>query len=138
PAGMLADDILSGRVTVLVVEASNPLLACGNPGGRLEEALRRLELLVSIDLFRNETGDLAHYVLPATTWLERPEVPYALQSFAGCNPTPYMIYADRVLAPPPGVRHEWWMYARLADLLGVTLFENRLASGAAKVAARVS
>lgn len=138
PAGMLADDILSGRVTVLVVEASNPLLACGNPGGRLEEALRKLELLVSIDLFRNETGDLAHYVLPATTWMERPEVPYALQSFAGCNPTPYMIYADRVLAPPPGVRHEWWMYARLADLLGVTLFENRLASGAAKVAARVS
>ena len=138
PAGMLADDILEGRVTVLVVEASNPLLACGNPGGRLEEALRRLELLVSIDLFRNETGDLAHYVLPATTWLERPEVPYALQSFAGCNPTPYMIYADRVLEPPPGVRHEWWMYARLADLLGVTLFENRLASGAAKVAARVS
>ena len=57
----------------------------------------------------------AHYVLPATTWMERPEVPYALQSFAGCNPTPYMIYADRVLAPPPGVRHEWWMYARLAD-----------------------
>ena len=106
PAGMLADDILSGRVTVLVVEASNPLLACGNPGGRLEEALRKLELLVSIDLFRNETGDLAHYVLPATTWMERPEVPYALQSFAGCNPTPYMIYADRVLAPPPGVRHE--------------------------------
>jgi len=138
PAGMLADDILSGRVTVLFVEASNPLLACGNPGGRLEEALRKLELLVSIDLFRNEVGDLAHYVLPATTWLERPEVPYALQSFAGCNPTPYMIYADRVLEPPPGVRHEWWMYARLADELGVTLFDNRLASGAAKIAARVS
>lgn len=138
PAGMLADDILSGRVTVLFVEASNPLLACGNPGGRLEQALRKLELLVSIDLFRNEVGDLAHYVLPATTWLERPEVPYALQSFAGCNPTPYMIYADRILAPPPGVRHEWWMYARLADELGVTLFENRWASGVAKIAARVS
>jgi anaerobic selenocysteine-containing dehydrogenase len=135
PAGMLADDILSGRVTVLVVEASNPLLACGNPGGRLEQALRKLELLVSIDLFQDEVGDLAHYVLPATTWMERPEVPYALQSFAGCDPTPYMIYADRVLRPPSGV---WWMYARLADLLGVTLIENRLASRAAKVAARVS
>jgi len=138
PAGMLADDILSGRVTVLVVEASNPLLACGNPGGRLEAALKKLELLVSIDLFRNEVGSLAHFVLPATTWMERPEVPYALQSFAGCNPTPYMIYADAVLEPPPGVRPEWWMYARLADELGVTLFDNRLASGAAKLAARVT
>ncbi|MEW6268406.1 MAG: molybdopterin-dependent oxidoreductase, partial [Thermodesulfobacteriota bacterium] len=138
PAGMLADDILSGRVTVLVVEASNPLLACGNPGGRLERALRKLELLVSIDLFRNEVGSLAHYVLPATTWLERPEIPYALQSFAGCTPTPYMIYADALLEPPPGVRHEWWMYTRLADELGVTLFGNRLTSASAKLAARLS
>ena len=138
PAGMLADDILSGRVTVLIVEASNPLLACGNPGGRLADALSRLELLVSIDLFRNEVGSLAHYVLPATTWLERPEIPYALQSFAGCNATPYMIYADAVLEPPPGVRHEWWIYTRLADHLGVTLFDHRAGSFAAKLAARLA
>jgi len=137
PSGMLADDVLEGRVSALIVEASNPLLACGNPNGRLERALRELELLVSIDLFRNEVGDLAHYVLPATTWLERPEMPYALQSFAGCTPTPYMIYAEGVVAPPPGVRPEWWMYARLADELGVTLFGNKLASGAAKLAARL-
>ncbi len=135
PAGMLADDVLSGEVTALVVEASNPLLAVGNPSGRLDRALARLELLVSIDHFRNETGSLAHYVLPATTWLERPEIPYALQSFAGCTPTPYMIYADAVLEPPPGVRPEWWIYASLARELGVTLFGSRLASGAAKAAA---
>ena len=136
PAGMLADDVTSGRVTALIVEASNPLLACGNPSGRLQEALEKLELLVSIDLFRNETGNLAHYILPATTWLERPEIPYALQSFAGCTPTPYMIYADALLEPPPGVRHEWWIYTRLADALRVTLFGSRLASAAAKLAAR--
>ena len=138
PAGMLADDILGGSVTALVVEASNPLLACSNPDGRLDEALASLELLVSIDLFRNEVGDLAHYVLPATTWMERAEVPYALQSLAGCCPTPYMIYADRVLEPPPDVRHEWWIYTRLADVLGVTLFGNRAASAAAKAAARIA
>src|SRR5262249_22768138 len=74
PSGMLADDILSGDVRALIVEASNPLLACSNPNGRLDEALAKLDLLVSIDLFRNEAGDLAHYVLPATTWLERPEI----------------------------------------------------------------
>jgi anaerobic selenocysteine-containing dehydrogenase len=138
PSGMLAPDIESGAVRALVVEASNPLLACSTPNGRLERALGSLELLVCIDHFRNETGDLADYVLPATTWLERPEVPYALQSLAGCCPTPYMIYADAVLEPPPGVRHEWWIYTRLADELGVTLFGNRLASGAAKLAARAA
>jgi anaerobic selenocysteine-containing dehydrogenase len=141
PAGMLADDILCerpDRVTALIVEASNPLLACSNPDGRLDEALASLELLVSIDLFRNETGDLAHYVLPATTWMERPEVPYALQRLAGCCATPYMIYADAVLDPPPGVRHEWWMYTRLADELGVTLFKNKAVSALAKSAARIA
>lgn len=141
PAGMVAGDILNdrpGRLTALIVEASNPLLACSNPNGRLDEALASLELLVSIDLFRNEVGDLAHYVLPATTWLERPEVPYALQSLAGCCPTPYMIYADAVLEPPPGVRHEWWIYTRLADELGVTMFKNKAVSALAKTAARVA
>jgi anaerobic selenocysteine-containing dehydrogenase len=136
PSGMLADDILSGDVTALIVEASNPLLACSSPGGRLERAFGKLELLVSIDLFRNETGNLADYILPATTWLERPEVPYALQSLAACTPTPYMIYADGVVDPPPSVRHEWWMYTRLADELGVTMFDNKLASLAAKAVAR--
>jgi anaerobic selenocysteine-containing dehydrogenase len=140
PAGMLADDILGkaeDRVTALIVEASNPLLACSNPDGRLEKALGELELLVSIDLFRNETGNLAHYILPATTWMERPEIPYALQSFTACTPTPYMIYSDALLEPPAGVRHEWWMFVRLAEALGVTLFGNRLASAALKLAARL-
>ncbi len=140
PSGMLADDILRDdgeRVRALIIEASNPLLACANPDGRLEEAFKNLELLVSIDLFRNETGNLAHYILPAATWMERPEFPYALQSFTACTPTPYMIYADALLEPPPGVRHEWWMFVTLADALGVRLFDNRLGSAAVKLAARL-
>ena len=145
PSGMLADDILGDpnlpddpkRIRAMIVEASNPLLACSNPDGRLDEAFASLELLVTIDLFRNEVGSLAHYVLPATTWMERPEIPYALQSFAGACVTPYMIYADPVLEAPPDVRPEWWIYLRLADALGVTLFGNRLASAAAKLYAKL-
>lgn len=145
PSGMLADDILGDpnvpddpkRIRAMIVEASNPLLACSNPSGRLELAFRKLDLLVTIDLFRNEAGSLAHYVLPATTWMERPEIPYALQTFVGACATPYMIYADPVLEPPPDVRPEWWIYLRLADALGVTLFDNRLYSAAAKLYARI-
>lgn len=145
PSGMLADDILGDpsvpddpkRIRAMIVEASNPLLACSNPSGRLELAFRKLDLLVTIDLFRNEVGSLAHYVLPATTWMERPEIPYALQTFVGACATPYMIYADPVLEPPPDVRPEWWIYLRLADALGVTLFDNRLYSAAAKLYARI-
>ncbi|MCR9096200.1 MAG: molybdopterin-dependent oxidoreductase [bacterium] len=139
PSGMLADDILNdapGRVTAMIVEASNPLLACSNPNGRLDEAFASLDLLVTIDLFRNEVGSMADYVLPAQTWMERPEMPYALQSFAGTCPTPYIIYADPVLEAPPDVRPEWWIYVRLADELGVDLFGKKLLSTLAKTYAK--
>lgn len=122
PSGMLAEDLESGRVRGMIVEASNPLLACSNPNGRLDRAFANLDLLVSIDLVRNEVGSLAHYVLPAPTWLERAELPYALQSFAACTPVPYMAYSDAVVEAPPEVRHEWWIYSRLGETAGVTLF----------------
>ncbi len=122
PSGMLAPDIEEGRVKAMIVEASNPLLACSNPDGRLDRAFGTLELLVCIDLFRNEVGNLAHYILPAPTFMERAEIPYALQSFMGCTPVPFMIYSDAVVEPPPGVRHEWWIYSRIAEATGVTMF----------------
>jgi anaerobic selenocysteine-containing dehydrogenase len=122
PSGMLAEDIESGRVRGMIVEASNPLLACSNPEGRLNRAFDSLDLLVCIDLFRNEVGNLADYILPAPTWLERAELPYALQSFTACTPTPYMSYSDAVVEAPPEVRHEWWIYSRLGEAAGLTMF----------------
>jgi formate dehydrogenase len=109
----------------MIVEASNPLLACSNPEGRLDRAFADLDLLVCIDLFRNEVGNLADYILPAPTWLERAELPYALQSFTACTPVPYMTYSDAVVDAPPEVRHEWWIYSRLAEASGVTMFGKR-------------
>ncbi len=122
PSGMLAEDLESGRVRGMIVEASNPLLACSNPDGRLDRAFAGLDLLVCIDLFRNEVGNLADYILPAPTWLERAELPYALQSFTANTPIPYMSYSDPVVDAPPEVRHEWWIYSRLGEAAGVTMF----------------
>lgn len=138
PSGMLAPDIEEGRVKAMIVEASNPLLACSNPDGRLDRAFGTLELLVCIDLFRNETGNLAHYILPAPTFLERAEIPYALQSFMGCTPVPFMIYSDAVVEPPPGVRHEWWIYSRIAEATGVTMFGKRWLAALLKLNTRLA
>jgi anaerobic selenocysteine-containing dehydrogenase len=141
PTAMFADDVLTGpepRPRALFVEAANPLLVAPDPRGHLREALEALELLVSIDLFRNETGNLAHYILPATTFLERADVPYALQSMAGNMPVPYITYTDPVLEPPPGVRPEWWIWIQLADAAGATLFGNRLVHRALVWNARAS
>jgi len=138
PSGMLAPDIEEGRVKAMIVEASNPLLACSNPDGRLDRAFGKLELLVCIDLFRNEVGNLAHYILPAPTFLERAEIPYALQSFMGCTPVPFMIYSDAVVEPPPDVRHEWWIYSRIAEATGVTMFGKRWLAALLKLNTRLA
>src|SRR5262245_6114218 len=141
PVGVLADQILTReprRVTAMIVWASNPVLGCPNPSGRLERALRELELLVAIDVFRNETGDLAHYVLPATTFLERADIPYAIQSMCGSQPVRYVHYTDPVLDAPPDVREEWWIYTRLAEACGVRLFGSRLADAFLRWNARLA
>ncbi|GEM_PF-1068379 len=62
PSGMLAEDLESKRVRGMIVEASNPLLACSNPDGRLDMAFAGLDLLVCIDLFRSKAGKLADYI----------------------------------------------------------------------------
>jgi len=133
PVGTLADDILrptTDRVTSLMVWGSNPVLNCPNPDGRLERAFRELELMVVVDLFRNETGDLANYFLPSTSFLERADIPYALQTGAGCMTLRYVHYTDPVLDPPPDVREEWWIYTRLAKAVGVRLFDSAVVDAA--------
>jgi formate dehydrogenase len=42
-----------------------------------------------------------------------------------CTPVPYMTYSDAVLEEPEGVRHEWWIYSRLAEASGATMFGKR-------------
>jgi len=129
PTSLLADDILrpeADRVRALIVEAGNPLLVAPNPRDHLTDAVRQLDLVVSIDLFRNETGNLAHYILPATTFLERADLPYAMHSLLGDTPVRYICYTDPILEPPPDVRPEWWIYARLGHATGLTLFGSRL------------
>jgi len=141
PTAMFADDVLRGsepRPRALFIEAANPLIVAPDPRGHLREALESLELIVSIDLFRNETANLAHYILPATTFLERADVPYALQSMAGNMPVPYITYTDPVLEPPTGARPEWWIWVMLADAAGASMFGSRLAHRALVWNARAS
>ncbi len=58
----------------LFVSAGNPVSRCPN-GDELEAAMPELELMVSIDIYVNDTNRHADYVLPATTFLEREDYP---------------------------------------------------------------
>jgi formate dehydrogenase len=121
PTGILADEILMsgpGQIRALLVIAGNPLLSAPN-GPRLRRALESLDLLVSIDLYRNETGAHAHWTLPATDWLERDDFPLAQ---VGMQPEPYAQYTEAVATPRDERRNEGRILVDLADAAGIRMF----------------
>lgn len=121
PAALLAEEIITpgdGQLRALFVTAGNPVLSVPN-GPMLEKALGELDLLVSLDLYVNETNRHADYVLPSTTFLERYDVPY---SFANCSPTVFIQAAEPVLEPYGQARSEWEVFDELARRMGLSLF----------------
>jgi anaerobic selenocysteine-containing dehydrogenase len=132
PAGLMADEILTpgeGQVRALVCLSGNPLLTVPNSNGRLEEALKALELLVVIDIFRNETANHAHYILPGTSAFQRPDLPFVFQSLMGAQPIPYVQYTDALLPPEGEQRDETMILLQLAAACGSTLFGSRMVNG---------
>jgi formate dehydrogenase len=129
PGGLLADEILTPgerQVRALFVTGGNPLITMAN-AGRLRRALGELELLVTLDLFRNETGSLAHYVLPCTSPLERPDLPFVFPLMLGLQARPYLQATRAVVEPEGEVRDEATIYLDLCRASGVPLFGSRIA-----------
>lgn len=65
--------ILEGKpypLRAMIVEAGNPALVWANTT-KVMEALKKLDFLVSLDIFLNETAELADIVLPGATFMER-------------------------------------------------------------------
>lgn len=116
PGNLLADMILQrdDPIRALVVVAGNPLLSIGGES-RLREAFERLELLVCIDLYRNATGELAHWLLPAADMLERRDVNLC---GLGLQHQPFVQYTDAVVPPRDERREEWWMLGRIEQAMG--------------------
>ncbi|HKA09997.1 MAG TPA: molybdopterin-dependent oxidoreductase [Candidatus Dormibacteraeota bacterium] len=118
PASLLAREITTpgkGQIRALIVGAGNPVLSVPN-GMALERALGELELLVSLDLYVNETGRYADYILPTTTFLERSDLPAAFLSFMA---TPFIQYSEPVVPPAGEAREEWRIIEDLARPLGI-------------------
>lgn len=117
PGAVLADEILTpgpGQIRALVVMAGDPLRSI--PGeARLREALGSLDLLVTIDLFENATGRLAHWCLPTTSWLERWDV---ATTTIPLQTSSLVQVAGPVTSPPGDTRTEPWIIGGLLQRLG--------------------
>ena len=93
----------------LIVSGGNPVNT--NPNvSRVAEAFRQLDLLVVRDLFQTETAALAHYVLPAASFLERSE----LHIYSHYQ----WVSMSRRILRIPGVLDEYSFWRDLAHRLG--------------------
>jgi anaerobic selenocysteine-containing dehydrogenase len=113
PIVTLAEEIETpgpGQVRALLVTAHNPVLSAPN-GPRVDAALQKLELMVAVDPYVNETTRHAHYLLPPTSALERQHYDLALHAYGIRNTARWN---EPLFAPQPGALDDWQIYLRLA------------------------
>jgi len=123
PCALLINMIRDGAVKALFVAAGNPVLSMGG-GPELAEALASLDLLVTVDMYRNATGELADWVLPATDWFEREDLNTFVQ---GTQVTPYIQWAGPIVAPIGERRTERQIFADVAERAGApVMFGNEV------------
>jgi len=116
PAASLVDEIDAGYVRALVVHGANLVTALPNPE-RTIASLRRLELVVVLDVNDCDTVQLATHVLPCTGQLERAD----LQTLDYLTPHYATQFTPAVLAPPAQCRPVWWWVAQLGTRMGVAV-----------------
>jgi anaerobic selenocysteine-containing dehydrogenase len=105
--------LLERRVQVLLLFGTDMLSSFAD-AGRVALGLARAELVVSYDLFLNDTARrFTDIVLPATAWLEE----------LGAKSTNTHLYLmPRILDPPGETRPITWILTELARRLGVADF----------------
>jgi assimilatory nitrate reductase catalytic subunit len=105
----LLQSIDRGEIKALIVLGSNPIVSSPN-ARRVESALRKLELLVVVDLFETETARLAHWILPGSSFLESEGT---LTNVEG-----RVFHRPQVQKPPGDARLDHEILISLAEYLG--------------------
>lgn len=116
PLACLAEEIDTpgeGQVKALITIAGNPARSAPD-SARLTAALGQLDLLVSLDLYRNETARHAHIVLPAPSPLTKPHYDLFFGHFAIRNTA---TFSPPVLPLAQGELPEWQTLLRLIGII---------------------
>jgi anaerobic selenocysteine-containing dehydrogenase len=118
PSGMMAKEMTTpgrGQLRAFFTVGGNPVLSVPN-GEELQNALKTLDLMVSIDLYVTESGAYADYVLPATTFYEQEDIPI---TFLTMHIKPFAEWTEPVIAPRGEARQEWEIIDEIARRIGV-------------------
>jgi len=118
PVSVLAEEILTpgdGQVRGLLTLAGNPVLSTPN-GRQLDEALAKLDFMVSVDMYLNETTRHAHLILPPVSQLERLHYDLVFHAVAVRNTAKF---CEPVFEAPAGSKQDWEITAGLRRRLEV-------------------
>ncbi|OCB46739.1 molybdopterin-binding oxidoreductase [Mycobacterium vulneris] len=116
PLACLAEEIDTpgtGQVKALITVAGNPARSAPD-STRLAAAFDQLELMVSLDLYRNETSTHADIVLPAPSPLTKSHYDLFFGHFTIRNTA---TFSPPVLPPWPGDRPDWQSLLRLIGIV---------------------
>src|SRR3954451_24949533 len=117
PVACLAEEIETpgeGQVRALVTYAGNPARSTPN-SERLERAMEQLDLMVSVDIYLNETTRHADVILPGSSPLERSHYDIGLYQLAVRN---VANFSPPLFDPPADRPRDWEIMLRLAGIFG--------------------
>ena len=133
PAAVMSEEIETpgdGQIRGFVTFAGNPVLSTSN-GQRLAGAFEKLEFMVAIDFYLNETSRHAHIILPPTHALEHGHFDVVFHALAVRNT---IKFSEQVVAPADDTRHDWEILYELGMRMGGLRMGNKLAERALKLA----
>ncbi len=99
----------AGSLKGLYVVGENPLMSDPDTG-HVREALQSLDLLVVQDIFMTETAEMAHVVLPATSFAEK--------EGTFTNTDRRVQRVRKAIAPVGNARPDWQIISELAQAMG--------------------
>ena len=102
-----------GQVKALITIASNPVLSSPN-GPRLAAAMDKLDFMVSMDIYINETTRHADVILPGVSPLEDSHYDVPFPMFSHRN---HARFSKPVLPMPAGQSPEWKTILRLIAII---------------------
>ena len=116
PTAALAEEILTegeGQVRALITIAGNPASSAPNVA-RMNEALARLDFMVAVDIYLNETTRHADIILPPAAGLEVMHYDFVLNIVAIRN---VANYSPPVFPIGPDQRYDWQVLLELQKRL---------------------
>jgi anaerobic selenocysteine-containing dehydrogenase len=97
-----------------IVAAANPANTFPE-ANKFIEAFKSMDFVMAMDIFMNDSTELADLVLPACTFMEKDALSYVYGVVHG---EPFASYHRKVIDPIGESKPDWWIWTQLAHRLG--------------------